>query len=214
MIVEECLPASPRKPATTITPIGLLFLLVGAACSRPTVESNAASSRPSNGPEGAPKTPPRTAGAAVKVTVVGEPFGLRIEGNTVSFCDKRGGRIFDLTTSQDAPLERACRKDDEPNAACGGLALDVTVRTPNLGPSDIVEVNTKSFPLEGRVHDCATDGKLIAIVTGAEVVTIDPTKDVASLIERGGGGDHVAVGAGWIAWSLGSVVQARPVTSR
>jgi hypothetical protein len=160
----------PRRATVVVQALGVISLLAGAACSRPSIESNASPSRSRAGPEGGPKILPQAVAAA---------FGLRVEGSTVSFCDKRGGRVLDLTTSQEASFDRACKKDEEPHAACGGLGCDVTVRTPKSGPSDIVDVNNKSFPLEGRVP--------IA----------------------GSGGDHIAIGAGWIDWSLGSTVHAR-----
>lgn len=142
------------------------------------------------------------------VKAEGEPSGLRIEGATISFCDKRGGRKLDATTGQDAAFERKCATDGEANTACGGLPLDVSVSTPNRGPNDLVDVKGKSFALDGRVHDCAADAHVLAIVTGSAVVLIDTTKDKADVIDHEGG-DRVAIGLGWIAWRQESTVHAR-----
>ena len=84
-------------------------------------------------------------------------MGLRVDDGAISYCDKRGGRKLDATTGQDVAFERTCTKDGEANTACSGLPLDVTVSTPKRGPNDVVDVKGKSFPLEGRVHDCAAD---------------------------------------------------------
>lgn len=142
------------------------------------------------------------------VKAIGEPFGLRVEGGIISFCDKRGGRKLDTTTGHDVAFGRTCPKDGEANTACSGLPLDVAVSTPNRGPNDVVDVKGKSFPLEGRVHDCAADGKVLAAVTGSAVVLVDTTTDKADVIQHLGG-DRVTIGAGWIAWSKGSTVYAR-----
>jgi hypothetical protein len=144
----------------------------------------------------------------IVVNATGEPFGLRVEGETISFCDTRGGRKVDPATGNDLPFKRACAKDREPNTSCGGFPLDVTVSTPNLGPNDLVEVKGRAFPLAGRVHDCAASGKALGIVTGSEVVLIDTTVEKASVLEHEGG-DRVAIGADWIAWSNGPSVYAR-----
>lgn len=146
--------------------------------------------------------------AELTVRAEGEPFGLRIEHGTISFCDKRGGRKLDATTGQDVAFGRPCSKDGEASTACAGLPLDVAVSTPDRGPNDVVDAKGKSFPLEGRVHDCAADGQVLAMVTGAAVVLIDTTKDKTDVIDHQGG-DRVAVGPGWVAWSQGSAVHAR-----
>ena len=99
------------------------------------------------------------------VSSTGDAFGLQVKAGTVSFCDKRGGRKLDLVTGRDIAFERACQEDGEPNVACGGLAFEVTVRTPGLGPSDVVDVGAQSFSLDGHVHDCAEDGNVVAILT-------------------------------------------------
>jgi hypothetical protein len=183
----------------------LLILLVVVGCSR-------SSDRTTPGSSTAPSSTTATLSPSLHtdltLTASGEPFGLRVEGAAISFCDKRGGRKLDTTTGQDAAFERKCATDGEANTACGGLPLDVSVSTPNRGPNDLVDVKGKSFPLEGRVHDCAADAKVLAIVTGSAVVLVDTTKDKADVIDHQGG-DRVAVGPGWVAWSQGSTVRAR-----
>lgn len=92
--------------------------------------------------------------------------------------------------------------------ACGGLGLDVIVSTPNLGPNDRVEVDGAAFPLNGRVHDCALDQKVLGIVTGSVVLTIDTATKKTEVVHQGGG-DRVAISPGWIAWTDGASVHAK-----
>jgi hypothetical protein len=136
-----------------------------------------------------------------------QAYALNAENGILSYCDKRGGRKIDLRTRHDAPLERPCPVRDEPNAACSGLSIDVSVRAPLSEPNDIVDIGSLSFPLKGRVHDCSVHGKLLGIVTGSAVILIDVAKGSNSEINPDGG-DRVVVGSGWIAWTNGSKLQA------
>lgn len=184
----------------------MLLVLATAACSRSPERSTPASS--STAPSSTTTTASQPVRTELTARAEGDPFGLRVEGGTISFCDKRGGRKLDTTSGRDAAFERPCAKDVEANTACSGLPLDVAVSTPSLGPNDMVDVKGKSFPLEGRVHDCAADGQVLAIVTGTAVVLVETTKDKAEVIDHQGG-DRVAVGPGWVAWSRGPIVRAR-----
>jgi hypothetical protein len=121
----------------------------------------------------------------------------------LSFCDKRGGRKLDLKTGRSTALGRTCPNNDEPNTACGGLSLDVAVRSPLSEPNDIVDLDGWSAPLTGRVQDCAADGKALAIVTASVVVLIDVTTRKTRVMSRQGG-DRVTIDPGWVAWSKGS----------
>lgn len=185
---------------------GLFVLVAAMGCSRnPTRPAPSSSSSTAPPSSSATQTTTRE---QVSVTAAGEPFGLRVEGGTISFCDRRGGRRIDLASGHDAAFERTCPKDGEANTACGGLPVDVTVSTPNLGPNDLVDADGSAFPLDGRVHDCTADAKGLAIVTGSSVVLID-TKTAKTEVIDHTGGDRVAVGPGWIAWSNGQAVHAR-----
>ena len=145
--------------------------------------------------------------AEARVTTKGEPYALRLTSGVLGFCDQRGGRQVDLETGQDTAAARACGKIDEANTACSGLGLEVTVRSPHDEPNDIVDVDGRSFPLRGRAHDCAADGKVLAIATASEVLLIDTTRGAAKKLDSQGG-DRVAIGSGWIVWSMGSDLRA------
>ncbi len=56
------------------------------------------------------------------------------------------------------------------------------------------------MPLDGRVHDCVVDDKVLAVVTPSQVVTID-TKRQKSAVVSSVGGERVAIGPSWIAWA-------------
>ncbi|MEP6534935.1 MAG: hypothetical protein ABJF23_06445 [Bryobacteraceae bacterium] len=144
------------------------------------------------------------------VAVQGEAYGLRFENGLLNFCDGRGGRKVDLKTAQDSPSERVCPKPSEANTACSGLPLDVTVRSPAAEANDIVDIGGTSFPLKGRVHDCAADGKKLIVVTASQAVLIDAAKDVSQELSPQGG-DRAAVGARWAAWTEGARVRLAPL---
>ena len=52
---------------------------------------------------------PVQAHTVITVSTNGEPFGLRLEGDMLTFCDKRGGRKLDLKTGQDSVLDELAR---------------------------------------------------------------------------------------------------------
>jgi len=185
--------------------VAFLGLLSAAACSR---------SSSSDGGKPAPSVPSSTTTTLSQpirsqftLHATGQPFDLRVEGGTVSFCDARGARKVNPTTRQDAAFQRACAKR-EPNTGCGELPLDVQVSSPGLGPNDVVEVSGSAFPLEGHVHDCAAHGPALAVATGEGVVLIDTTKVHVDVLDSMGG-DRVAIGPGWIAWSKDSTIHVR-----
>jgi len=190
-----------------VKPLTVLLMLAVAGCSRSPERSTPAPSA-STAPGSATTTLSQAVRTELAVSAEGEPFGLRVDGGAISFCDKRGSKKLDTTTGQAVSFERACAKNAEANTACSGLPLDVTASTPNRGPNDVVDVKGKSFPLEGRVHDCAADDKVLAVVTGSAVVIIDTTKEKTEVIDHEGG-DRVAVGPGWVVWTQGPTVHAR-----
>jgi hypothetical protein len=179
--------------------LAILFILVLLSCSRtdPPENGDVATAVPSSTEASA------QAHTELAVATDGEPFGLRIESGMLTFCDKRGGRKLDLNTGRDTALDRRCPNNDEPNTACRGLRLNVAVRAPLSEPNDIIDFDGWSVPLNGRVHDCAADGKAVAVVTGSIVVLIDVEKEANKVINQQGG-DRVAFGSGWVAWSKGS----------
>jgi hypothetical protein len=122
----------------------------------------------------------------------------------------RGGRTAWISAQGRATGDALpCPASEEPNTACSGLSLDVSVRTPFSEPNDIVDVGATSFPLRGRVHDCRADGKRLAIGTGSSVVLIDGAKRTMKEIASQGS-DRVAVADGWIARTDGTSVRLAP----
>lgn len=167
---------------------------------------------PAIGAEGGPGVgtstrQPRSAGDRAGPSAAqarGEPKGLRLEADTLFYCDERGGQAVDLPTGKDVPGRgAACPARDEPNTSCSGLGLDVAVRAPLDSPDDIVELDGSSVPVKGRVRDCALQDAQIAVATGARIVIIDVATGRSKVIDRGGG-DRVVLGPNWIAWSTGT----------
>jgi hypothetical protein len=140
-------------------------------------------------------------------TAKGEPYALRLAGGALTFCDAHGGRKLDLGSGKESALPSACPGKAEPNTACRGLSLDVTVRGPLSEPNDIIDLEASSVPLNGRVHDCAAEGKLLAVVTGSAVIVINVARSTTREISPDGG-DRVTIGFGWLAWTQGSKVLA------
>jgi hypothetical protein len=134
----------------------------------------------------------------------GPARALRLADNELSFCDARGAERWDLRSGRISPARHSCGTRDEPNTACASLPLQVDVRSPMGGTDDIVDVGNVSVPLTGRVHDCSADGKTLAIVTGSSINA--ETGNSHPVAKKGG--DRIAIGSGWIAWTDGSTLHA------
>lgn len=139
---------------------------------------------------------------------------MRFEQNALAFCDAAGGHLVDLKTGQAAAAASLGCWRKEPNVGCGGSSLDVDVRSPSSEPADIVDVDGESYPLKGRVRDCAVFDKALGLATSSNVVLID-TANTSIRQADAHGADRLALSADWIAWSSGSNISAafRP-TSR
>jgi hypothetical protein len=198
--------------------VRLAVLLFSAACSRssspaPTADravipATASPSAPSATPAAslspsANPAAPNAAPTAWAVPTVGEPYALEVGEVAASFCDARGAREVDLHTGKDSPAPQTCPKKKEPNGACAGLPLEVTVETPGGGPKDVVFAGGWGFHPEGRVHDCAADGNMLAIVTGMTVELLNTATGTATTVDGKAGGERVAVGHRWVVWSDG-----------
>lgn len=147
-----------------------------------------------------------TVPARINVVASGKPYGLKIDGDVISFCDERGGRRIGAT-GHDEPVTRECVAPAPANGACSDLGLDVEVSTPGDG-TDRVYVHGSFYPLSGRVHDCARDGAVLAIVTGMGVVTIDTAADRQDVVDSGSG-DFVAIRSRWVAWTDATGIHAQ-----
>jgi hypothetical protein len=150
----------------------------------------------------------KAASDRLSATVQGDPYRLRLSANELTYCDARGARKLDLTSGKESAGGDACpAKAEEVNASCSGFTTEVTVRSPAGEPNDIVDVNERSFPMKGRVHDCGGFGKSLIVLTGSGVVLIDKGTGVTKQLSEKEG-TRVAAGAGWVAWAEDAKVTA------
>ncbi|MBL8232203.1 MAG: hypothetical protein JNL98_27150 [Bryobacterales bacterium] len=182
-----------------------VFLIAWAvSCSRGKDEAKSVEPPPA----AAPATPAASSSPKGEVAVAteGPAYGLRIEGASLTYCDKRGARKLDLASGQESAGSATCGAPEEANAACTGLAgLDVSVRAP--GGDDIVDVEGQSFPMRGKVQDCAALGKRVVVASPGSILLIDADKGVSKDVAPGGA-DRVAMGGGWVVWTDGAKIRA------
>jgi hypothetical protein len=91
----------------------------------------------------------------------------------------------------------------DPNSACEGVSMVTGVRAPPSEPTDIVDLDGWSVPAEGRVHDCAGDRQALALATSSGVLLVDGARHTTLKVSDEGA-DRVALGSGWLAWSVGA----------
>jgi hypothetical protein len=131
---------------------------------------------------------------------------LRVADGKLSFCDTGGLLEYELPSGRVLASVASCTPGAPPNPNIP----DVSVRTPDLGPIDILEVEGEgmSFPLDGHARDWAADEQSHVVVsTSTQVIELDPkTGKRVTLSEQGAG--SVAVGGGWAAWWDGTTVVA------
>jgi hypothetical protein len=187
-----------------------LCLVLAASCSASGPRANEA--RPA---QTAAQGPARTPLNEIRVRANGRPYAMRFEQGALAFCDAAGGHLVDVKTGQAAAAASLECTRDEPNIGCGGSSLDIDVRSPSSEPSDIVDVDGESYPLKGRVHDCAVFDKTVGLATSSNVVLIDTANTSIRQIDTHGA-DRLALSADWIAWSSGSNVSAafRPTLNK
>ena len=153
----------------------------------------------------AKKPPPDTAREAAKPPATlqfaadGTVQSLRFSGGALWFCDARGSHRVDLGMGTLTKDDTPCPPPEEPNAGCGLPNLDVSVRSPLSETNDILDLKAASFPLTGRVHDCAVAGNHLVVGTGSAVYVIDTAKNTIKTISSDLG-DRVAVSQDWVAW--------------
>lgn len=158
------------------------------------------------------KTPPKEAAlapAALQFAADGTVQSLRFDAGALWFCDSSGSHRVNLSDGTAARDNTPCPSAVEPNPGCGIANLDVSVRSPQSEPNDTVDLKASSFPLTGRVHDCAAAGNHLVVGTGSAVFLIDTAKNTMKAISPDGG-DRVAVSQDWVAWvDASSVHMAR-----
>lgn len=179
-----------------------VFLLLAASCysSAPQVKEETAAQTAVPGAA-------RNASNRIRVQANGQPHAMRFQQGALAFCDASGGHLVNLKTGQptaDASLE--CKRE-APNIGCLGASLDVEIRSSSSEPADIVEIDGESYPLKGRVHDCAVLEKAVGLATSSGVVLID-TAEASIRQADAQGADRVALTSDWIAWSNGSNISA------
>ena len=138
----------------------------------------------------------------------GSAYDLKVEANNILFCDAAGSHSLSMINGLFSGSVRPCHKQ-EPRSACPESPLDVEVRTPDFGPMDVIDVGEHSYPLKGRVNDCDIDGSSLIASTGSYVVLIDTSKDSLRVISPHGG-DRVAIGRSWLAWTDASRLHVVP----
>jgi hypothetical protein len=146
---------------------------------------------------------------AARISTQGEPYAFALSASRLTFCDSRGSRSLDLRTGAEGWGSGSCPANEEANTSCSGLGDAVSVRAPVGEPNDIVDAGAFSFPMNGRVHDCADNGDFIVVATGSRLVLIDTAKGRAKDVSATGG-EHVAIGPGWIARAAGTTVHVEP----
>lgn len=180
------------------------------ACSVPSGDSTNRRDSEAKPPLNSPPVSSSPAKQGIDSASRGEAYALRLSAETLEFCDDDGAHALDLKSGLMRPAKAACPKKEEANTACGGLAGDPSVRSTPNQPDEIVDLKGSSYPLKGRVQDCVADGSLLAIITNSSAVWIDPADPIAHEVQSSGG-DRVALGAGWIAWTQGARIFAKPI---
>jgi hypothetical protein len=143
---------------------------------------------------------------AWQFTTVGTAQTLRFDSTSLLFCNGGGLHRVELKSGMAASLDSPCPPAPEPDTACASFEGDIAVRAPLSEPNDIVDLGASSFPLRGRVQDCAAAAdRYVAIATGSAVILIDRARNSMREV-AGRGAERVAVTAGWIAWAEESTV--------
>jgi hypothetical protein len=187
-------------------PTLVVLLFVGCACQRhntvvPT-ESRAAAGRPG--------TFPAAEERGVRATSRGPVTALAVAAESLSFCDQGGLHEVELPSGRLRGVAASCPATGL-SARAGGP--EVTVRTPERGPDDVVEIEgvADSFPIEGHATDWASaPGPVVIVATATQVLHIDPAASRRTRLSSTGA-IRVAVGGGWAAWWDGSAVVAHPL---
>jgi hypothetical protein len=199
------LPARPAASASTATSVDVSHVQEDA-------KARASLSPPSSGgpPHAAsPAALPPLPGSILSIVASGYTSGLSFDGDTVSYCDSRGGRAWTLPSGGESAQERACpsAKLQERNSDCGEIEIVTAVREP--GPDDIIDLkDAPSLPVHGHIHDCAFNSGVLLVATGMEVAAING-KTGHRDVKGKEGGNQVAMNSTWLAWSDGEKVFAQ-----
>ena len=127
-------------------------------------------------------------------------WGLHLEADTITYCDRRGRRALSLAFGSEGPSEGACPAlPEERNRACGGIDFIEDVREPDR--DDIIDLKDgPSIPVHGFVHDCVFNNGVLLVGSGQEVVAIHMKTDRHEVKSKRPG-IMVAMNEQWLAWS-------------
>ncbi len=139
---------------------------------------------------------------------------LHIRGQTLLFCDERGGRRVDLATQVEAGSDRNCASKDDPDEAPDDDVVSVSSPDMEHEANDRVDIEGFSYWLEGRGHAWANEKTTAVVGSGSRVELIDEAADKVAVLDTRGA-DQVAIGAGWAAWvgSEGNEVHVASVSA-
>jgi len=151
------------------------------------------------------------AGGEVRVQARGTVTALALAAGILSFCDGAGLHAVSLPAGGAHGAPGPCPAGGLP---AGPAGPEVTVRNPDHGPDDIVEIEgvAASFPLPGRARDWASSGDapVVIVATASQVLRIDTAANRQTPLSSAGA-ERVATGGGWAAWVSGTTIVARPL---
>ncbi len=189
----------------------LLLVTGSGGCSR---ENGASSDGGAAGSSAAPDAAALNATKAVDAASLvpfGKPFDLKVGDLAITYCDDNGAWRYDTVTDTSIHVDRTCPPEEDADTACGCGGAKVKVRNPGLGPSDVVDTDDGSYPLPGRVHDCACLGQTIYVATDMGDIFALAHVQKPRLIAHAKA-QRIAVSPKWIAWTDGkkvSVIKAK-----
>jgi hypothetical protein len=156
----------------------------------------------------------------------GPPYDLRVDGDEVSFCDRRGARVLTATPGMDRASTRPCKAphDRGPQFHCtdfddadSGGGYVVTLRKPHgvQSPDHMLEAffrdDYSCIGLLNSQVSCANDDSGLVVSTTDDVDGVymwDVAADDVELLDSVLASD-VAIGATWVAWLDEKTVRAR-----
>ena len=145
--------------------------------------------------------------AAADLMPSGKPFDLKV-ADTVTYCDDHGAWTYDTVRDTSVHSDRTCPAEEDPDVSCSCGGKGVRVRNPGLGSTDTVDTDDGSFPLSGRVRDCACVGKTlyIAVADKGDIFVIAGEKKPRLVAHAAA--ERLAASSSWIAWTDGKKVHA------
>lgn len=197
-VVWSCSRSAQPSPTEAASSAGAALVAVPSAA--PTTSATASAGAGGTVASGAPAA--AAPGSVLSIVPTGRMSGLSLEPEAVSYCDSRGGRMWNPATGAVEPQERKCPvpKDESRNSDCGEIEIVADIRAPGGNDDTIYFKGAPTVNLHGRIHDCAYDSGVLLVATGQEIVAIDVKTGHRDVRNKDGGG-QVAINAAWLAWS-------------